>query len=77
MSLTPAGWLMVIGLPLGAWLWLAIFRPMGPCWRCRGRRRKGSRTRWRNLKCERCGSTGEHMRLSARIVRGQGRGWGK
>jgi hypothetical protein len=67
----------VVALPFAAlWLWRAIFRPMAPCRWCRGRSRAGDRRRWRNLDCSHC-DKGQRMTLGARIVRWQGRGWGK
>ena len=77
MHLTATGWFILIGTPLGVWAWFAFFRPMGPCPDCKGRRRIGTSKRYRKVECERCGNSGEQMRLSARIVRGQGRRWGK
>jgi len=68
---------VAIAAPVLLFLGRAIFRPMAPCRWCRGRRRAGSRRRWRNLDCSHCGNTGERMTLGGRIVRGQGRGWGK
>jgi hypothetical protein len=68
----------VIALPAFAvWLWRAIFRPMAPCRRCGGQSRVGDRERWRNRDCSRCDNKRERMTLGARLVRGQGRGWGK
>jgi hypothetical protein len=69
---------VAIAAPVLLWLGRAIFRPMAPCRWCRGRFRAGDRSRWRNLKCSHCVETpGERMTLGARIVRGQGRRWGK
>jgi hypothetical protein len=68
----------IVAVPFAAvWLGRAIFRPMAPCRWCRGRRRAGDSERWRNLNCSHCGNTGQRMTLGGRIVRGQGRGWGK
>jgi hypothetical protein len=69
--------LVAIAAPVLLFAWRAIFRPMALCWRCRGRSRAGSRSRWRNLNCARCGNSGQRMTWGARMVRGQGRGWGK
>lgn len=77
MSPAAAGITVAIAAPVLLWLWRAIFRPKAPCRWCRGRRRAGNSRMWRDLKCSHCGDTGQRMRLSARIVRGQGRGWGK
>ena len=67
---------LLIAAGAGSWLWRAIFRPMAPCRWCRGKGKAGDRKRWRNLECKHC-DKGERMTLGARIVRGQGRGWGK
>ena len=77
--MSPAAALITVAIasPVLLWLGRAIFRPMAPCRWCRGKRRAGDRRRWRNLDCSHCGNTGERMTLGARIVRGQGRGWGK
>jgi hypothetical protein len=75
---SPAAALIAVAVasPVLLFLWRAIFRPMAPCRRCRGRSRAGTRARWRNLDCSRCGNTGQRMTWGARLVRG-GRGWGK
>ena len=67
---------VAIASPVLLWLGRAIFRPMAPCRWCRGRKRVGDRKRWRNLEWSHC-DKGERMRWGARLVRGQGRGWGK
>jgi hypothetical protein len=77
VQLTATGWLILIATPLGVWLGRAIFRPMAPCRWCRGRSRAGDRKRWRDLDCSHCGNTRKRMTWGGKLVRGQGRGWGR
>jgi hypothetical protein len=72
------GWeiAVIVALPFAvAWFGRAIFRPMAPCRWCRGRRRAGSRRRWRNLDCSHCGNSGQRMTWGGRLFRGDQ--WGK
>jgi hypothetical protein len=68
---------VLILIPVISWLWMVIFRPIAPCRWCRGRKRVGTRKRWRERKyCKHCGDTGKRMVLGSGLFHGD-RGRGK
>jgi hypothetical protein len=50
---------------------------MSPCRWCGGKSKVGDSERWRDTDCSHCGNTRKRMRWGARMIRGQGRGWGR